>query len=115
MGEWPIPSTGDHAYLLDVVSSGFISPLLGILANVIPIGSHIPGLWDFLVVPPPHFLSPLLHITMYSSGPLDQRNLLSLPISEPTLPLIPPSSLLPRCLPPSNSHDYFVQSPSKWD
>jgi hypothetical protein len=36
------PPLGDHIYLLEVVSSCYISPLLGILANVIPIGSWEP-------------------------------------------------------------------------
>ena len=39
MGGWPHPSTGGCDYLLEVVSTGSIFPLLGILANVIPIGS----------------------------------------------------------------------------
>jgi hypothetical protein len=39
---WPHPSTGEYAYLLEVVSTGSISPLLGILANVIPFGSWEP-------------------------------------------------------------------------
>jgi hypothetical protein len=38
MGQWPLSSTEGHAYLLEVIASGSISPLLGILANVIPIG-----------------------------------------------------------------------------
>ena len=42
MGEWPHPSTGGHAYLLEVVSTGSISPLLGILANGIPAESWEP-------------------------------------------------------------------------
>jgi hypothetical protein len=35
--EWPHLSTGVPVHLLEVVSSGSISPLLGILAKVIPI------------------------------------------------------------------------------
>ena len=35
MGEWPHPSTGSRTYLLEVVSTGALSPLLSILANVI--------------------------------------------------------------------------------
>jgi hypothetical protein len=35
-GEWPLPSTEGHVYLQEVVSTGFISPLLGISANVTP-------------------------------------------------------------------------------
>ena len=46
MNGWPYPSMMSHVYVLDVVSSGFIPPLLVILDNVITIGS-----WDFLVVP----------------------------------------------------------------
>ena len=34
MDVWPYASTGDHVYLLEVVSSGSISPLLAILSNV---------------------------------------------------------------------------------
>jgi hypothetical protein len=37
---WPHPSTGGHAYLLKVVSTGSISPLLGILAKVISHGTR---------------------------------------------------------------------------
>jgi hypothetical protein len=36
-GEWPHPSTGGHVYLLEVVFTVSISPLLGILAKAIPI------------------------------------------------------------------------------
>jgi hypothetical protein len=42
MGGWPYPSSGGSAYLLEVVSSGSISLLLGILANVIPVESWEP-------------------------------------------------------------------------
>ena len=42
MGGWPHASTGGHAYLLEVVSSGSISPLLGILVKVILIESWKP-------------------------------------------------------------------------
>ena len=35
-------STGGHAYLLEVVSTGCISPLLGILSKVITVGSSEP-------------------------------------------------------------------------
>jgi hypothetical protein len=37
------PSTGGRAYLLEVVSTGSISPLLDIFANVIFFGS-----WEFI-------------------------------------------------------------------
>jgi hypothetical protein len=36
MGGWLHLFTGSHIYLLEVVSSGSISPLLGIFAKVIP-------------------------------------------------------------------------------
>jgi hypothetical protein len=39
MGVWSYLSTGDRAYLLEVISTGTISPLFGISASVIPIGS----------------------------------------------------------------------------
>jgi hypothetical protein len=39
MGEWTVPSTDSHAYALEVVSFGSMSPLLSIAVNVIPIGS----------------------------------------------------------------------------
>jgi hypothetical protein len=42
MGGWPHLSNGGHAYLLDMVSAGSPSPLLGISANVIHIGSWEP-------------------------------------------------------------------------
>ena len=41
MAGWPHPSTGGHVCLLEVVSLVFISQMLGISANAIPIGS-----WD---------------------------------------------------------------------
>jgi hypothetical protein len=44
MGGWPHLSTGGHASLLEVVSKVYISPLLGILAKVINIGSWDP--WE---------------------------------------------------------------------
>ena len=40
MGGWSLHSTGGHAHLLDVVSSGSVSLLLDISANVISIGSR---------------------------------------------------------------------------
>ena len=46
MAGCPHPSTGSHAYLLEMVSTGSISPLLGILAKAIPIGS-----WEHLTSP----------------------------------------------------------------
>jgi hypothetical protein len=55
VGWWPYPSTADHVYLLEVVALGYISLVLGISANFITIESwetHIPGLLDFLEVPP---------------------------------------------------------------
>ena len=42
MGGWPHPLTGGCAYLLEVVSTDCISPLLGISAKVITIGSWEP-------------------------------------------------------------------------
>jgi hypothetical protein len=58
MGGWPHPSTTGHVYLLDLVSLGSVSSLLGVLVNVIPLGaSHIPGVWDFQwfpLFPTPH-------------------------------------------------------------
>jgi hypothetical protein len=39
---WPQPSIGDHAYPLDMVSTSSISPLLGISAKVLPVGSWEP-------------------------------------------------------------------------
>jgi hypothetical protein len=39
MGVWAHTSTGGHVYLLEAVSSGSISPLLGISGNIIHIGS----------------------------------------------------------------------------
>ena len=39
MGRWPPTSTGGYAYILEVVSSGSISPQLGISANIISIES----------------------------------------------------------------------------
>ena len=42
VGGWPHSSTGGHVYLLDVVSTGSISLLLGILTNVLLVGSWEP-------------------------------------------------------------------------
>ena len=42
VGGWPYHSTGGHAYPLDVVSTGSLSPLLDILAKVLPFGSWEP-------------------------------------------------------------------------
>ena len=42
MGEWPHPSARDHVYLLQVVSTDFISHLLGISAKVTTRGSWEP-------------------------------------------------------------------------
>ena len=42
MGEWSHPSTWGWAYVLEVVSTGFLSPLLSISANVIPFRSWEP-------------------------------------------------------------------------
>jgi hypothetical protein len=39
MGRLLHPSTGANVYLLDIIFTGFLSPLLYILANVIPVGS----------------------------------------------------------------------------
>jgi hypothetical protein len=39
---WPRRSTGSHAYPLDMVFTGYISLLLGILANVLSVGSWEP-------------------------------------------------------------------------
>ena len=49
MGEWPHPSTRNHAYLLEVVSTGSISPFSAHSAKVIPTGSWEPHV--FLVAP----------------------------------------------------------------
>jgi hypothetical protein len=42
MGGWPHVSVGAHVYLLEVISSGSISTLLGISVKVIPIESWEP-------------------------------------------------------------------------
>ena len=42
--------SGGHAYPLDMVSTGSISPLLGISANVLPVGSWEPVVTRFLDV-----------------------------------------------------------------
>ena len=42
MDGWLNPSTGARACLLDVASIRSVSPLLDILANVIPLGSWEP-------------------------------------------------------------------------
>jgi hypothetical protein len=63
-------STGGHVYLLEVISSGSIPPVLGILPKVTPhwaLGaSHIWSLWYFLEVSP-HNPQPLqLCISIHS-------------------------------------------------
>ena len=65
MGGWPYPTIRGQAYLLEVLSTGSISPLLCISAKVIPVGSWEPltslvsGTLQWLS-PVPH--PPLLHI-----------------------------------------------------
>jgi hypothetical protein len=54
VGWYPHPSPGGHIYLLQVVSEGFISPLLGISAKVTLIESWDPPssqVLDFPEVP----------------------------------------------------------------
>ena len=121
VGRWPHPSTWGHAYLLKVVSSGFISPLLDISANVIPVGSlenlsvtwHL-GLSSILHTHThpsiPHLL--LIHISIHFSDPW--ITLLSLPIPDQA-PLFFPSSLslsLSLWFFTPSTCDYFL-SPSK--
>jgi hypothetical protein len=89
----PHTSTGGHVYLLEVVSSGYISIILGISANVMPI-----GFWDFLVIPPPPVFYPYCHLFLFIFLAL-VISLLSLPI--PDLFQSPPLSHLDLslCLP----------------
>lgn len=59
MGGWPHTSTEDHAYLLEVVSTDAVTPLLDILAKYPHplVSSYLHGVWDFLIatsVPLPH-------------------------------------------------------------
>jgi hypothetical protein len=53
MSEWPVPSSGDHPYLLEVVSTGSITALISISAKIHPcwiLGvSYFSDIWDFLV------------------------------------------------------------------
>jgi hypothetical protein len=42
MSRWPRPSTGYSTYLLERVSTGCISPVLGISAEVLTVGSQEP-------------------------------------------------------------------------
>jgi hypothetical protein len=110
VGGWPDPSTRGHVYLLEVFSSSFISLLLGISANVIPIGSWEPltslASGTFLWFPSvPHL--PLQHIFIHALGPLDISPLSSVwdpallfpypPLSHPdiSLPLPPMIILVP--------------------
>jgi hypothetical protein len=66
-----------------------------------------PGVWEFLVVPPPPFLTLhcyiflLILLTLWTS-------LLTLPIPDPVPPPSFPSSITPRSLLSSNSCDYLV-------
>jgi hypothetical protein len=113
MGGWLHPSPGGHVYLLEVVSSGSVFLLLGILANAIHIGSWEPlESLDFLVVPrtvplPPTSTATYFYSFSWSSG------LLSLPIPDLVLPPPPSSSLSHRSFLFAFC-DYFVP-PSKWD
>jgi hypothetical protein len=95
MGGWSPASTGSHVYLLEVVSSGFISPRLmssplspGILSY-----PRILGLPRGFLCPYP----PLLHISNHSHDPLSFSTLSSSPSPPPA-----------RILLPLASHDYFV-------
>jgi hypothetical protein len=100
MHGWPHPSTGDLAHLLEVVSIGCISSLLGISDKVMDIGS-----WELLAslesgtfywlhpVPQP----PLLHISIQFPDPLFFSPAPSNTWSCPCFhrPLLSPSQILP--------------------
>jgi hypothetical protein len=103
--------TGGRSYLLEVVFAGSISPLLCILAKVIPVGSWEPLaslVYEILQwlssVPHP----PLLHIFIPFPDPL---YLSPVPLPQYLIwPFFIPSSssLLPRSPSPSTSHDHPV-------
>jgi hypothetical protein len=66
-----IPQLEGYAYLLDMVSTGSIFPLLGILAIVISVGpSLVLVIWDILVAYPPVPTPPLLHTSTQIHDPL---------------------------------------------
>ena len=115
MCEWPHTSIGGHVYLLEVLSSGSISPLLRISTNAIPTGSWEPlttmASGTFYLSLHPHFPSTPTSTYYYSfSWP---SGLLSCLFPYLILSPLPPSSPT-RSLCPSASGDYFVPS-SKWD
>ena len=71
MGGWAHPSTRGYAHLLEVVSSGSISSLLGISANIFAVGSWEPSFpWNLGLSSGSSNL-PLLHISIHFPGPLD--------------------------------------------
>jgi hypothetical protein len=100
MRGWSHTLTGGHVYLLEVVSSGSISPLLGILIKIISIGSwgHLISLERFSLSPTQYCcIFPLIFLAFWAS-------LLSLPpylILSPFFPT-PPLSHPDYSLPPSS-------------
>ena len=104
MGGWPHISNGSHVYLLEVVSSISLSPLLGISDKVITMcpGSLLHPWCLRLSRGSPISHPALLHISNHHfSGPLDLSPLSLIPDSAPfCLPLssptqVPPSLPLP--------------------
>jgi hypothetical protein len=89
---WPHTSTVGHVYILEVISSDSISPLLDISANVIPTGNWepLPSLVSgtIVVFPIPH--TTLLHISIYPD-PLCFFPISSHTRSMPHFVLAPPS------------------------
>jgi hypothetical protein len=110
MGGSPYFFTGSPVYLLEVVFSVSISPLLGVLAKVIPIKSWEPltsqvsGIFRGSPCPP----NPWSYIFLLILLPL-WAPFLSPPMPDPTL-LSPTTTTTfpPGCLPPTASLDYFV-------
>jgi hypothetical protein len=102
MCEWPHPSSGGHMSLLEVISSCSISSLLGILANVIFIGSRkalacMESGTSYWFSPLPLPPTPQLHMFIYS---LDFLNFyLPIPDPAPTFSLpLPSPTQVPPCL-----------------
>jgi hypothetical protein len=106
MGGWPHPSTRGCAYLLEMVLSPLCS-VFWLISSIWVLGaSHVPGLWDFLVVTPRSPSPSATHFYSISWLSVFLSYLFQYLILPPFIP--PPSSLPPRFLSPSTFCDYFV-------
>ena len=99
---WPRPSTGGHAYLLELVSLGSMSSLLDISANMGPGSLSYPWYLGLSRAYLPQLPTPTAtYFYLFSLPCIIWTSILSLLISDPATPFSSPSPLLPRSLPPS--------------